>query len=37
MVAPIKRRFIIFLGYFLKATFGLIQEVRLISLPYLSG
>src|SRR4030042_3570998 len=37
MVAPIKRRVPTFLGYFLKATPGLIQGMILISRPPLSG
>jgi len=37
MVVPIKRRFPIFLGYFLKASLGLIQVMTLISRLSLSG
>jgi len=37
MVAPIKRGFQNILGYFLKATFGLIREMTLILRPSLSG
>jgi hypothetical protein len=36
-VRSIKRRFPTFLGYFLKATLGLIQGMTLISRPSLSG
>ncbi len=36
-VCPIKRRFPTFLGYFLKATLGLIEEMALISRPSPSG
>ncbi len=37
LYAPIRRRFPTFLGYFLKATLGLILEMELISQPSLSG